>query len=245
MKEIIGVIPARYKSSRFPGKPLQKILGKPMIIHVAEKVEQALGRENTIIATDDVRISEVVKSYGYQFIMTSENHKTGTDRLYEVSQKIEAKIYINIQGDEPVINPDDILKIAEHKTKFKNYIINGYSTLLASENENSYNIPKVVFNENKELLYMSRQPIPAIKSGVEKPVYYKQVCIYAFNKKELKAFGERTEKTVLESFEDIEILRFLEMGYPVRMVLTESESLAVDIPSDIIKVEAFLRNKQK
>ena len=117
MKEIIGVIPARYKSSRFPGKPLQKILGKPMIIHVAEKVEQALGRENTIIATDDVRISEVVKSYGYQFIMTSENHKTGTDRLYEVSQKIEAKIYINIQGDEPVINPDDILKIAEHKNK--------------------------------------------------------------------------------------------------------------------------------
>lgn len=244
MREVLGVIPARYKSSRFPGKPLEKILGKPMIIHVAEKVEKALGRENTIIATDDVRIVEVVESFGYQSIMTSDTHKTGTDRLYEVSQKIDAKMYINIQGDEPIINPDDIMEIVKEKNKYPDHIINGYTPISNLEDPESYNIPKVVFDENKELLYMSRLPIPAVKSGKMRPVYNKQVCIYAFNKKELKAYGERKEKSVLESFEDIEILRFLEMGYTIKMTLTESTSLAVDVPDDILKVENYL-NCQK
>ena len=244
MKDILGVIPARYKSSRFPGKPLKDILGKPMIIHVAEKVEKAIGKDNTIIATDDLRIAKVVKEYGYNCIITSDTHKTGTDRLYEVSQKIDAKMYINIQGDEPIINPADIVKIISGKNKFPDKIINGYSLISNIEDPESYNIPKVIFNEENELIYMSRLAIPAIKSGNIKPVYYKQVCIYAFNKKELKAFGERTKKTTLESFEDIEILRFLEMGYPIKMILTDSISLAVDVPDDILKVENFLKNQK-
>lgn len=242
MREVLGIIPARYKSTRFPGKPLVSILGKPLIIHVSEKVEAALGKENFVVATEDQRIIEEVEKWGFKAVLTTDNPKTGTDRLWEVARvMMPANIYLNIQGDEPMVRPDDILKIFEAKRLFPNYIINGYSPLNKNEDPNSINIPKVIINEKDELIYMSRLPLPGIKGRLDKPEYLKQVCIYAFGYDDLKAFGEREIKTYLESFEDIEILRFLEMGYSIKMVKTEGSSLAVDVPEDVIAVEEYMR----
>lgn len=241
--KVLGVIPARFKSSRFPGKPLVSICGKPMIIHVAEKADEAFGRNGFVVATDDIRIKETVEKNGYNSIITSEDTMTGTDRLWEVAQKMEADIYINIQGDEPIIDPNDILKIVGVKKNFPNFIVNAYTRILENEDPFSINIPKVIVNMEHELIYMSRMAIPGCKNEMAKPIYYKQVCIYAFSYEELKAFGTNQSKTYLESFEDIEILRFLEMGYKIKMVETFSDSLSVDVPSDVVAVERALAGK--
>lgn len=241
--KVIGVIPARFKSSRFPGKPLVKILGKPMIIHVAEIVEKAIGKENTFVATDDEKIKIEVEKYGYQVVMTPSNCLTGTDRVWEVAKVISADIYINIQGDEPMLNPDDIKRIADIKVQYPDTIINGMFPLNADEDPHSVNIPKVLVNKNCDLIYMSRLAIPGMKEKNEdQPVYYKQVCIYAFNYKELEAFGNCKEKAEFEKYEDIEILRFLDLGIPIKMVQTSRTSLAVDIPDDVKKVEDAMLN---
>jgi 3-deoxy-manno-octulosonate cytidylyltransferase (CMP-KDO synthetase) len=239
----IGIIPARYKSSRFPGKPLADLLGKPMIIWVCELTEQALGKANTYVATDDKRIAQVVEEYGYAAIMTSEDNLTGTDRLAEVSREIEADIYINIQGDEPMIDPSDIINVMKVKQENPGTIINAMTIITADEDASSVNLPKVITALNNDLIYMSRLPIPGNKSGNQHGVYYKQVCIYAFTKEELALFASRNEKTPLENHEDIEILRFLEMGKKIKMVEVSKSSLAVDIPSDLIKVTDALRNR--
>lgn len=237
--KIIGIIPARYKSSRFPGKPLALIMQKPMIIWVCEIVEKALGKANTYVATDDIRIKEIVSLYGYNVVMTSDNCLTGTDRLWEVAQNIKADIYVNIQGDEPTLDPDDILKIVELKKQNPDFIVNGMTRMLDSEKPTNVNIPKVVVNNKYELIYMSRLPIPGVK-GLGKPIYYKQVCIYAFNYDELKLYGSRNEKSYYEEFEDIEILRFFDLGKRIKMLETKASSLAVDIPEDIAIVEKAL-----
>lgn len=239
--EVLGVIPARFRSSRYPGKPLVQILGKPMIIHVAEKAVAALGIDNVIVATEDERIFDEVEKWGYKALMTSKEALTGTDRIWEVAQKIEADIYINIQGDEPMISPQDINKIWQARKDYPNMIVNGYSALLEGEDPNSINIPKVTFSESGRLLYMSRAAIPGNKNGEGNPVYHKQVSIYAFNFEELKAFGMRSAKTPLEYFEDIEILRFSEMDYPIQMIEISGNSLAVDVPEDVDAVEKAIK----
>jgi len=241
MKAII-VIPARYKSSRFPGKPLVNLLGKPMIIWVAGLCANAVGQENVYIATDDKRISKVVTQAGYQIVMTSDSALTGTDRLAEVANKIEADIYINVQGDEPLVNPDDIIKVIEAKKIYHNDIINGYCAIGENEDPNSVNIPKVIFTEDKRLVYMSRKALPGYKDENNVPdQYYKQVCIYAYNRKELIQYGEFGRKSTLEQSEDIEIIRFLEWGQTIRMVETRPGSLAVDVPGDVGEVEHALQ----
>ena len=238
--KVIGIIPARYKSSRFPGKPLALILNKPMIIWVCEIVEKALGKENTYVATDDDRIEEVVTQHGYKVVMTSENCLTGTDRLWEVAQKIEADIYVNIQGDEPMLDPDEILKIIEVKKQYPAFIVNGMTKILDNEDPSNVNLPKVLVNNKNELIYMSRLPIPGIKSKGT-PIYYKQVCIYAFTYDELKAYGTCNEKAVYEKFEDIEILRFFDLDKKIKMVETKASSLAVDVLEDIVAVESAIQ----
>ena len=244
--KIVGVIPARYKSSRFPGKPLIEIVGVPMIIRVARIVEQALGKKHTYVATDDIRIQKLVDSYGYNVVMTPEHCLTGTDRIWEFSKQVEADIYINIQGDEPLLNFKDILRIAEVKERNYNYIINGMCSIGENENANSVNIPKVLVNEQNELIYMSRLPIPGIKDEKNGfPTYKKQVCIYGFNSEELRAFGERNKKSIFESYEDIEILRFFDIGIPIKMVETSGNSMAVDCPEDLVKVEGEILRLEK
>ena len=242
MREFLGVIPARYKSGRFPGKPLVDILGKPLVIHVAERAVAALGNDHVVVATDDQRIYKEVEKWGFRAVMTTEAPLTGTDRIWEVAQQIEAGFYINIQGDEPMISPNDIRKIVEARMNYPNMIVNGYSSLQAMEDPHSINIPKVVFTESGRFLYMSRSAIPGIKGNGETPVYHKQVSVYAFGYDELKAFGERDHKTSLEQSEDIEILRFAEMDFPIQMIQVSGNTLAVDVPEDVDKVEAAMRN---
>lgn len=240
MKTII-VIPARYKSSRFPGKPLIKLLGKPMIQWVAELSAKAVGKENVYIATDDTQIQTAVSQIGYNVVMTSDQCLTGTDRLAEVAQQIEADIYINVQGDEPLVNPADIQKVIGTKKNYPNDVINGYAVIGQNEDPNSVNIPKVIFTEDKRLVYMSRQALPGFKDQKNAPTeYYKQVCIYAFNRQELLAYGQFGRKSSLEHAEDIEIIRFLEWGQTIRLVQTRPGSLAVDVPDDVGKVEQAL-----
>ena len=239
--KIIGIIPARYKSSRFPGKPLVLILNKPMIIWVCEIVEKALGKENTYVATDDKRIEKIVLEHGYKVVITSENCLTGTDRLWEVAQKIEADIYVNVQGDEPTLDPNEILRIVEVKKNNPDFVVNGMTKILDNEDPANVNLPKVLVNNKNELIYMSRLPIPGVKNSGT-PTYYKQVCIYAFNYKELEAYGTCNEKAYYEKFEDIEILRFFDLGKDIKMVETQTTSVAVDIPDDIFSVERALKD---
>ena len=147
--KVIVVIPARYSSSRFPGKPLIKLLGKPMIIWVAELSSKAVGKENVYIATDDDQIQKTVIQKGYNVVMTSKNCLTGTDRLAEVAKKIDADIYINVQGDEPLVDPKDIQKVIDFKKQFPNDVINGYTRMEKNENPQSLNKPKIIFTEDK------------------------------------------------------------------------------------------------
>lgn len=240
--KVIIVIPARYKSSRFPGKPLVNLLGKPMIQWVAELCAKAVGTESVYIATDDDRIAQTVTLLGYQAVTTSENCLTGTDRLAEVAQKVDADIYINVQGDEPLVDPQDILKVIEAKKDSPNEVINGYAVIGPDEDPGNVNIPKVIFTENKRLIYMSRQALPGFKDRNNAPAqYYKQVCIYAFNRQELIQYGEFGRKSKLEHSEDIEIIRYLEWGQTIRLVETRPGSLAVDVPGDVVEVEHALR----
>jgi len=240
--KIIIVIPARLQSSRFPEKPIKKILGVPMIIRVARICEKIIKRENIIIATDSKKIIKLVEEYKFKGMLTSKSCLTGTDRVSEIASKVHANIYVNVQGDEPLILPRDIKRIIEAKIKNKNKIICGYSKISKDINPNSNSIPKVVMNEKNELLYISRSLIPGSKKILTK--YNKQVCIYAFNKNELNLFRSFKRKSKIEYLEDIEILRFYELNKKILMVRTSGDSIAVDYPSDIKKVEIKLLNNQ-
>lgn len=237
----VVIIPARYGSSRYPGKPLVHLLEKPMILWVAELSAHAVGDENVYVATEDQRIATVVESAGFQPIMTTDDALTGTDRLAQAAEQVKADIYINVQGDEPLVNPSDIIKVRDAKLEYMDAVINGFSWIGMGEDPHSVNIPKVITNEQDELVYMSRVALPGFKDAKCAPSRYKkQVCIYAFTREELSTFRNFGRKSQLEYSEDIEILRFLELGKTIRMVETQPGSLAVDVPDDVAKVEEAL-----
>ena len=161
MKNLI-VIPARYKSTRLPGKPLKKILNKELILWVLDACKKIISNStNVIVATDNKKIFNFVKENNFKSFMTSKNCLTGTDRVAEISKKINAETYVNVQGDEPLIKFQDIEKILQAKKNYPNHVICGYSKLNFDENENNPNIPKIVINKKNELLYISRSPIPS------------------------------------------------------------------------------------
>jgi 3-deoxy-manno-octulosonate cytidylyltransferase (CMP-KDO synthetase) len=243
----VGIIPARYKSSRFPGKPLVSLLGKPMILHVASLTAEALGKDNTFVATDNNEIAKVVSQAGFNCVLTSESALTGTDRIWEAAQQINADYYVNIQGDEPLLNPLDINLIVDEKKRRKNGVINGMHLIQEDESVLSINIPKVIFSEiEHRLIYMSRLPIPGFKNKSLKPEkYWKQVSIYAFNYEELEKYGEFGRKSYLEEKEDIEILRFFDVDIPVYMIETNGVSYAVDTPEDVQQVETALKANKR
>ena len=247
MSDTCIIIPARYKSSRFPGKPLIKILEKSMIIRVAELACKTIEKKDVYIATDDDKIKKEIINNGFQCIKTFKEALTGTDRVAIASKKLNYKFFINIQGDEPLIDPKDIQKCIDLKKRFPEYIINGYCHIGKDEKVDSKNIPKIVTDHNNNLLYISRGLIPSQKeNNLINPHYYKkQVCIYGFTKKELEKFHGFGKKTKLEELEDIEILRFLELGLKVKMFKCKEGSLAVDIPSDVEKVEKALINQME
>jgi len=237
------IIPARYGSSRYTGKPLAKILGREMILRVADICKKVVKNDDLFIATDDKRISQKVNENGYNFVMTSKKCLTGTDRVAEASKKIKSDIYINVQGDEPTINPKDIKKIIKAKIKFPNHVICGYDKIHKLQNPFNVNIPKVVINKKSELIYISRLAIPGSKKKYLKRNYLKQVCIYAFNKNELKTFYSKGKKGELEKIEDIEILRFFEHNIKIKMIKLNSTSVAVDEKSDVKKAEKIIKIK--
>ena len=240
------IIPARYSSKRFLGKPLKKILGKEMLIRVVEKCLRAISKNNIFVATDNKSIFNLVKNNKYNALITPRTCKTGTDRVYIASKKISAKIFINVQGDEPLVKASDIKKIINAKKKFKNHVICGYAPILSSENPKNKNIPKVLLNNKEELMYISRLPIPASKKPNKLlENFKKQVCIYAFNKKELKMFYDFGKKSKVEKSEDIEIIRFLELNVPIKMIRLSKGSIAVDVISDIKKVEKILKKNER
>ena len=235
------IIPARYASTRFPGKPLVPLLGRPMIQWVAELAARAVGKANVFVATDNKMIADVVEKCGFKAIMTSGSSLTGTDRIAEVADIIDYDIYINLQGDEPLVDPNDIVKAIELKQLNPDCIINAYCMMTDDEDPESINIPKVITNENNVLIYMSRKALPGYKDINSMPYpYKKQVCIYAFSKSELIMFKNFGRKSFLESCEDIEILRFLELGSRILMYECATCSLAVDVPDDVIAVERLL-----
>ena len=238
------LIPARYASSRFPGKPLTSLAGKPMILWVAELSARAVGKEHVYVATEDQRIVDVVTAAGFNALMTSSEALTGTDRLAEAAEMINYDIYINVQGDEPLIEPEDIRKCVELKTLSPNAIYNGFCWIGESEDPHSVNLPKVIATESGRMIYMSRGALPSFKDAKNAPEkYMKQVCIYGFTRQQLRAFTEFGRKSVLEHSEDIEILRFLELGQEIHMYECLPGSLAVDVPADVEPVEAALRQK--
>tara|TARA_B100000575_G_C23045822_1_gene601990 strand:- start:393 stop:1130 length:738 start_codon:yes stop_codon:yes gene_type:complete len=240
MKKGIVVIPARYKSSRFPGKPLAILDGKPLVKHVYDLCVQAVGKDKTFIATDAQEIQEVVKEFGGNCIMTSESNLTGTDRIAEVARKLKYDFYINVQGDEPFINHEDIKAIFSIMENDDSNVLNCYCEIRSDE-MNDYSVPKVVFSDKNDLIYISRGDIPFNKNGMGSPKY-KQVCIYGFNHQHLREFSNCKSKMFIEANEDIEIIRFLELGIKVKMVKVKNVSIAVDTPEDLIIAEKFIKS---
>ena len=193
MADYLIIIPARYNSKRLPGKPLIDINGIPMVIRTFNQCKKAVPASKIIIATDDKRIQKICSKNGINSIITSKRCLTGTDRIAEVAKKIKKSFYINVQGDEPICNPKDIKKIVNFAKKNPNLIINGYTEIKDKEMFYSPNVPKVVFDKNEKLLYMSRAPIPSNK----KQTFIKswrQVCIYSFPYKSLKIYTSIKKK---------------------------------------------------
>lgn len=242
MNNLGVIVPARYQSSRFPGKPLAIISGEYLIIRVLENLKDSVPKENLWVATDHKGIKEICESNGYSVVMTPPDCLTGTDRVAEANKILKFDYVVNVQGDEPLIDSKKFKEFINFFKSNKASCINCYSMLTEAEDPNSINVPKVVFSESKKLLYISRSPIPISKSGKSNQAF-KQVCIYGFNKEALSEFGLKQKKTPLENIEDIEILRLLEKGYSVQMYEFNSVSHAVDIPDDIGIVENLLRNR--
>lgn len=240
MVNYVVIIPARFQSSRLPGKPLVDICGLPMVVRTYQQCIKACPKDKVYVATDDNRIRETCASYGIQVLMTSSNCLTGTDRVAECAKQLDADVFLNVQGDEPVFNPEDLRVLLDAIHKFPGEVLNGYCPIDDEVMLRSGNVPKVVFRPDGGLLYMSRAAIPSTKD-LEFKQAWRQVCAYSFPRDALKEFAKVDCKTPLESLEDIEILRFLELGWSVRMLQMSNISIAVDIPEDIHRVEKALK----
>lgn len=238
----IAVIPARFKSSRFPGKPLAEIENRPLIYWVYQNVIKAKGFADILVATDDERIEQACRKYKMNVIMTSDSHPTGIDRMAEVAEKVEAELYVNIQGDEPLIRPETIELVFEpFFAGESNVSVVNFMTEIKRENEiASSTVPKVVVNSRSQAIFLSRCPVPFPKG--ETPRYFKQVCIYGITPEALSAFS-RFERGPAERAEDIEILRFIENRIIVKMIEVEQDTVAVDTPADLELVKKIFREK--
>ena len=237
--KFVLIIPARFKSSRLPGKPLIEICGQSLVSRVWEICGQVLPAKDIYVATDDERIAGHCGSKGIQTLMTSPNCLTGTDRVSAASKQVDADIYINVQGDEPLLDPEDIRKVISASKERPKQVVCAMCQIDSEAEFRSPTVPKVVARPDGRLLYMSRVGIPTTKN-FEFQKAYKQVCIYALPRKCLDEYADLNRKTALESIEDIEILRFLELGHEVYMVEVSASSVAVDVPEDVARVEALL-----
>jgi 3-deoxy-manno-octulosonate cytidylyltransferase (CMP-KDO synthetase) len=239
----VVIIPARYNSKRLPGKPLINLCGVPMIVRTYKQCIKACSADKVYVACDDHRIAKVCRKHNIKFLMTSTKCLTGTDRVAECMKKLKADIYINIQGDEPVFDPKDLKIFINNAKKYPKKILNGVCKISDEKLFRNVNIPKVVMRKDMSLLYMSRAAIPTSKTH-KFIKSWRQVCVYSFPRESLISFKKRKTKTTLEKIEDIEILRFLELGWNIHMVPLSTQSLAVDTLEDIEKVEKVIRKKR-
>lgn len=241
--KVIGVIPARYQSSRFPGKPLADICGKPMIWWVYRSLRQARGIEEAYVATDDERIVKVCENEGIPSIMTSDTCPTHLERLYEVSEKISADFYINVNGDEPLIESSAIEKmIPQDIDPCVSYFANGMMILRDPIDAYDTSKIKIATDMAGYGLYMARSPIPFPK-GRGDFTMKKFVGIQCFTKRALN-FVANTPRGYLESIEDIDEFRFLENGHKIKFVLVEATTLSVDTRKDLEKVRMIIAERE-
>jgi 3-deoxy-manno-octulosonate cytidylyltransferase (CMP-KDO synthetase) len=246
--KIAGIIPARFASTRFPGKPLADILGKSMIRRVYDQASAASSLSEVWVATDDQRIYDHVAGFGGQVMMTLVTHRTGTERCIEVANKLEKEgkhfdVVINIQGDEPFIDPVQIDKVAGCFIRPEVDIATLMKEIGSNDELFSPNIIKVVADRNGKAIYFSRSPIPYLRGKEESEwtsvhKYFKHIGIYAFRTEILKKVTDLTP-TPLETAESLEQLRWIENGYAIHMEETQSESHSVDTPEDLDKIKAL------
>lgn len=249
--KFLGIIPARYASTRFPAKPLALLDGKTVIQRVYEQVAGVL--DDVYVATDDERIESAVKTFGGKVILTSVDHKSGTDRCYEACTKIGGgfDVIVNIQGDEPFIQPSQLMAIKacfdDVSTQIATLVKPFWpeDAFVALENINS---PKVVLNKNMNALYFSRSIIPFQRNAGKEDwlknfTYYKHIGLYAYRTEVLREITSLPQSP-LEIAESLEQLRWLENGYTIKVGISEVETIGIDTPEDLRAAEAFLRNKR-
>ncbi len=244
-KNVIAIIPARYASSRFPGKMLAPIMGKSLLQRTYERVKASSSVDSILIATDEQCIKEHVEGFGASCIMTRLDHPTGTDRIIEVLQKhpelTNADIILNVQGDEPCICPSMLSSVCQVLLDNPDEKMATVAVKITNPDEiNSPSIVKCVMDKHDHALYFSRSPIPGIKPlGTHLPFYYKHMGIYAFRKEFLLEYGKMAQ-TPLQLVEDLEQLKVLEAGYKIKVIYADASHPAVDIPEDIQRVTEWL-----
>jgi len=244
--DVIGVIPARYTSTRFEGKVLADILGKPMIQWVYERAKEALLLDDLIIACDDESVASRAREFGAKAVMTSKAHTCGTDRIIEVINPLDVKIVINIQADEPLIHPTMIDAVA--RALLDEAQVSMATIMKKIENEREFNDPnvvKVVVDKNNFALYFSRAPIPhrAHDSENKSPVYYKHIGLYGYTKDFLFIY-KNLPVSNLEKIECLEQLRVLEEGFRIKVIETKFDTVGVDTPEDLEKVKLYLKREK-
>ncbi len=237
----VGVIPARYSSTRFPGKPLALINNKPMIQWVYERALQAHTLDDVIVATDDQRISDAVESFGGKVVMTSTEHQSGSDRIAEVAANLDADIIVNIQGDEPLIEPsviDDAVKpLAENPSLEMGTLA---CKLPGDVDPTDPNVVKVIFDKSGLALYFSRSPIPYYRNAEQsEQIFWQHIGLYVYRKEFLLKFTSWAP-TVLEQAESLEQLRALEHGSNIHVETTDFHSTAVDTEADLRTIRQTL-----
>ena len=236
----MGVIPARYHSSRLPGKPLIKIAGKPLIQWVYERASQAEHLAEVLVATDDERVFQTVTDFGGRARMTRSTHLSGTDRVVEVAGAMEGDVFVNIQGDEPLIAPATIDAICVPFRKDPSLLITTARVAITDPTEEkSPHVVKVVVDRQGRALYFSRSPIPYPQSSPA--TFYKHLGIYGYRRDFLLTLF-RLRPSLLERIESLEQLRFLEDGVEIRVILAEEDSIGVDTAEDVERVRPLLEN---
>ncbi len=236
--DITGIIPARFSSTRFPGKPLAKIKNKPLIQWVYEQSLKSKLLKEVWVATDSEDILKAVNSFGGKAILTSTIHPSGTDRVFEAGTKLGARNIINIQGDEPTISPLTIDRVARELINNKNEIITAGFYINDKNLKENPNIVKVVLDSKNYALYFSRAPIPFNSDS-----FIKHIGIYGYSYDVLKSIVE-SPGCQLEQFEKLEQLRFLYLDFRIKVIMAESDSIGIDIPDDIKKAELYLSQIQ-
>jgi 3-deoxy-manno-octulosonate cytidylyltransferase (CMP-KDO synthetase) len=245
MTRVIGLIPARYASTRFPGKPLADILGKPMIQHVYERARSARTLQRLLVATDDPRIAQAVASFGGEAVMTSPDHPTGTDRLAEAAAALEVDLVVNIQGDEPLIDPEVIDAAAAPLIADPSIPMGTLMSRIADPADlHDPNVVKVVADRHGFALYFSRALIPYARGGqTNEAVYYYHPGLYVYRKEFLLKYAA-LPPTPLEQTEKLEQLRALEHGYRIKVVETAHRPVSVDTPEDLEHVKRLMQKRR-